>query len=37
MDNTKMDLKETGYGGVDWVHLAQVTAHGGIEQKTQKT
>jgi hypothetical protein len=25
MDNTKMDLKETGYEGVEWIHLAQAT------------
>jgi hypothetical protein len=22
-DNTKMDLREIIYGGVDWIHLAQ--------------
>jgi hypothetical protein len=22
-EDIKMDLKETGYGGVDWIHLAQ--------------
>jgi hypothetical protein len=22
-DNTKMDLSETGWEGVDWMHLAQ--------------
>jgi hypothetical protein len=22
-DNIKMDLKEIGWGGIDWVHLAQ--------------
>jgi hypothetical protein len=22
-DNIKMDLKETGWDGVDWIHLAQ--------------
>jgi hypothetical protein len=23
VDDTKMDLKEIGWGGVDWMHLAQ--------------
>jgi hypothetical protein len=22
-DNIKMDLKEIGWGGIDWIHLAQ--------------
>jgi hypothetical protein len=22
-DNIQMDLRETGWGGVDWIHLAQ--------------
>jgi hypothetical protein len=22
-DNIKMDLRETGFGGVDWIHQAQ--------------
>jgi hypothetical protein len=22
-DNIKMDLRETGWGGMDWIHLAQ--------------
>jgi hypothetical protein len=22
-DNIKMDLREIGFGGVDWIHLAQ--------------
>jgi len=22
-DNIKMDLREIGWGGVDWIHLAQ--------------
>jgi hypothetical protein len=22
-DNTKMDLREIGYGGMEWIHLAQ--------------
>ena len=24
-DNTKMDLEEVGYGGMDWIDLAQDT------------
>jgi hypothetical protein len=24
-DNIKMDLREIGFGGVDWIHLAQAT------------
>jgi hypothetical protein len=24
MDNTKMDLRETGWGATDWIDLAQV-------------
>jgi hypothetical protein len=23
MDNTKMDLREIGWGGMDWIHLSQ--------------
>jgi hypothetical protein len=23
MDNIKMDLRETGWDGMDWIHLAQ--------------
>jgi hypothetical protein len=23
VDNIKMDLRETGYGGMDWINLAQ--------------
>jgi hypothetical protein len=23
VDNIKMDLKEIGWGGMDWIHLAQ--------------
>jgi hypothetical protein len=23
MDNIKMDLREIGWGGMDWIHLAQ--------------
>jgi hypothetical protein len=22
-DNIKMDLKDTGWGGMDWIHMAQ--------------
>jgi hypothetical protein len=29
-DNIKMDLREIGLEGVDWVHLAQVRASGSI-------
>jgi hypothetical protein len=25
MDNTKMDLRETGWDGMDWIDLAQDT------------
>jgi hypothetical protein len=24
VDNIKMDLREIGWGGMDWVHLAEV-------------
>jgi hypothetical protein len=26
-DNTKMDLKEIGWGGMAWIHLAQDKVH----------
>jgi len=28
-DNIKMDLQEVGYGGMDWIELAQVRKGGG--------
>jgi hypothetical protein len=27
-DNTKMDLRETGWEGVDWMHLAEDRVQG---------
>jgi hypothetical protein len=27
-DNIKMDLREIGWGGMDWIHLAQDRDHG---------
>jgi hypothetical protein len=29
-DNIKMDLREIGFGDVDWIHLAQNRAGGGL-------
>jgi hypothetical protein len=26
-DNIKMDLRETGWGGIDWIHLAPDGGH----------
>jgi hypothetical protein len=27
MDNIKMDLREAGWGGIDWIHLGQGRDH----------
>jgi hypothetical protein len=29
-DNIRMDLREIGWGGVEWVHLAQNMASDGL-------
>jgi hypothetical protein len=29
-DNIRMDLREIGWGGMDWIHLAQVGTSGGL-------
>jgi hypothetical protein len=28
--NIKMDISEIGWGGMDWIDLAQVEANGGL-------
>jgi hypothetical protein len=28
-DNIKIDLREIGFGGVDWIHVAHDRGHGG--------
>jgi hypothetical protein len=30
MDDTKMNLREIGWGGVDWIDLAQVRDQQGL-------
>jgi hypothetical protein len=30
VDNVKMNLRGTGWEGVDWIHVAQVGASGGL-------
>jgi hypothetical protein len=30
VDNVKMDLRETGWGGMDWIDLAQDSDSGGL-------
>jgi hypothetical protein len=31
VDNIKMDLREIGWGGVDWIDMAQVESSGSIK------
>jgi hypothetical protein len=35
-DNIKIDFKDTGYGCVNWIYLAQDRGSGGIKQTGQR-